>query len=335
MTPLVLIVGFLGSGKTSLMRELVPSLAERGLRPHVILNDFQNASVDATYFESLAETVAPINGSCVCCESFEELIGVLEAQRLDERSIVLLESNGVTDSIGLIEQLSLRPECARYTMPVQISVVDAKRWQQRSWHNNLEREQVTTARFVRLTWQDVADEKRISEVRASLGEIVPEAELLALDELADALEATQEESRDWPPRRLTERMEGETHHHHHDDEHDHDHEHEHGHVHDHGRYHFASWEHPLPPEVDPRVFFETMNDLPPEVLRCKGVVRLAEPERRRLLFQKVGEDDLMASALPDERGIEPMIIFIGASLPVDDLRARVERLKEAGASAAT
>jgi len=39
MLPLLVITGFLGTGKTSLLRELLPQLEESGITPHVILND--------------------------------------------------------------------------------------------------------------------------------------------------------------------------------------------------------------------------------------------------------------------------------------------------------
>ncbi len=324
------------------MRDLVPRLVERGLRPHVVLNDFQNARVDATYFEGLATSVAPINGTCVCCDSFEELVETLQSQALDEKSILLLEANGTTDSVELIEQLSLRPECARYTMPIQVSLVDAKRWQKRHWHNDLEQEQVASANFLKLTWQDKTKEERVEQVRLQLSELAPGAEVVETDGLVDALVATQCESAPWPPRRLTARESGEDEHHHHDHEHthdhghnhshDHSHAHDHHHEHDHSKYHFASWEHPLPSEVDPQTFYNQLNDLPPEVLRCKGIVRLAQQNGKRLIFQKVGSDDLLASELPDTNGIEPMIIFVGASLPIPELRSRVQRLETATTS---
>ena len=74
MTPLVLLVGFLGSGKTSLLRKTLPALKERGILSKVILNDYQNARVDSAALADLVEAIVPIAGSCVCCESAEELL---------------------------------------------------------------------------------------------------------------------------------------------------------------------------------------------------------------------------------------------------------------------
>ncbi len=46
MTPLLLVTGFLGSGKTSLLRRLLPRLNDAGLATHVVLQDFVNAVLD-------------------------------------------------------------------------------------------------------------------------------------------------------------------------------------------------------------------------------------------------------------------------------------------------
>ncbi len=43
MTPLVVIVGFLGSGKTTFLKSLLPELKSQRVAPRVIINDYQNA----------------------------------------------------------------------------------------------------------------------------------------------------------------------------------------------------------------------------------------------------------------------------------------------------
>lgn len=318
MTPLVLLVGFLGAGKTTLMRDLVPRLVERGLRPHVVINDYQNARVDASYFQGLAEAVAPINGSCVCCESFADLIATLDAQELDERSVLLLESNGTTDSVDLVEQLSLRPELRRYTMPVQISVIDAKRWQRRFWHSGLERDQVTTASYLFLTRTDEIAADKLEKVRGDLRGIVPQADFADGAALAEVLAAVRKNASKLPQRR--EKHAGDSccgsnhgHHHHHDEE---------GMV----CQQFASWECALPPVVDAEAFRGIMAELPDTVLRAKGVVRLSDAPDQRLIFQKVAGGEMLATPLDDAIDLEPMAIFVGPAVPMDDVRERMAKL---------
>ena len=45
--PLLIISGFLGAGKTTLLRRILAELDARELRSDVILNDFENATIDA------------------------------------------------------------------------------------------------------------------------------------------------------------------------------------------------------------------------------------------------------------------------------------------------
>jgi len=119
MTPLILLVGFLGSGKTTYLRRLLPELRERGIDPHVIINDYQNARVDAELLRELADSIVPISGSCVCCGSRDELLGVLDKFEHAPNRAVVIETNGTTDSEELIELLSLEPGVARFTHPSQ------------------------------------------------------------------------------------------------------------------------------------------------------------------------------------------------------------------------
>ncbi|HRJ73721.1 MAG TPA: GTP-binding protein, partial [Terrimicrobiaceae bacterium] len=137
MTPLVLLVGFLGSGKTTFLKGILPALQERRLRPAVIINDYQNARVDAEQLTGLASEVSAISGDCVCCGSREELVSALERFEHAPGRIVLVETNGTTDSEQLIEMLALEPALKAFSLPVQLSVVDAQRWQKRFWHNAL------------------------------------------------------------------------------------------------------------------------------------------------------------------------------------------------------
>jgi G3E family GTPase len=70
MPPLVLLVGFLGSGKTTFLKALLPLLKEHCVVPRVIIN-YQNAEVDAEQLVAFVDRVEAIRGSCICCSSNE------------------------------------------------------------------------------------------------------------------------------------------------------------------------------------------------------------------------------------------------------------------------
>ena len=75
MEAIITIVGFLGAGKTTLLKQLVHSFVKNEWQPFVILNDYENAYLDAQQFKNQIEDeyLKPLNGSCLCCNGINEL----------------------------------------------------------------------------------------------------------------------------------------------------------------------------------------------------------------------------------------------------------------------
>ena len=301
MIPLVTIVGFLGAGKTTFLKAIIPHLSAQGIKPHVIINDFQNARVDATYFKDIAETVVPINGSCVCCGSFEELIRVLGELKVEKDGIVLLESNGVTDSITLIENLSLRKECEHYTKPLQISIVDTKSWQKRDWHDELELEQISTASFIYLSKTKNSSKTRFNKVFEDVKIKSPHAQIMELEEITNELVEVTRPTANATHFKSSTNVNGKKH------------------AHNHTKYHFNSWECSLPSSVIQKSFYRKLKQLPKEVIRAKGIVRIKDLSNQKFIFQKV-EDDILVQPVSESHQIDPLIICIGSNLPIHKLK---------------
>ncbi|GAB4252968.1 MAG: GTP-binding protein [Candidatus Methylacidiphilales bacterium] len=188
MIPLILLSGFLGSGKTSFLRRLAPALAARGIIPSIVLNDFQNARVDAATLDGLAEVIAPIQGSCVCCGSREEFLDLLAEVAVPERGALLVETNGTTDTPELLEMLAVDRRAARFAPPVQIGLIDLKRWQKRGWNNALESDQIRTASYLAFSRADQVSEERAAAVRAAVSTINPTALTVDPESFAELVE---------------------------------------------------------------------------------------------------------------------------------------------------
>lgn len=332
MTPLVLLVGFLGAGKTTVLRRLLPDLISAGLRPSVILNDYQNARVDAEYFREMEAVVHPISGSCVCCGSRQDLLDALDAMELGPQSVVLVETNGTTDAEELVGFLAADPGLRHYTLPWQISVVDAKRWQKRFWHNGLEADQVKTASVVILGHLDEVGEERGAVVRSALERSGTAAPILGLEQVVkEVTELTAEvspfEDRLAPAQSTCCSHSAEEHHHHidhhhdhHDEENAHHREHDHLHHHEAARHHFAACEVALPALLAEADLRRALAGMPEEVLRAKGLAYLrasAGGEPEWFIFQKIGRfDEVQLAPLGGEPAVEvPLAVFIGGQLP--------------------
>ena len=317
MTPLVLLVGFLGSGKTTVLKRLLPLLRDHGIEPYVVINDYQNAQVDAEQLRGLAAEIAAISGDCVCCGSREELLAELEKFEHSPGRVALVETNGTTDSEMLIETLSLERSLRHFSLPVQLSVIDAQRWQKRFWHNALEREQARTASRLFLARSDVVKAARLIEVEESFERHRVRGKRVSIEDFAGELVALSVELAPAGERSLESRAHPNHHHHHDTEEH-----------HDHSEHHFSSLELPLPDRVAKNAFSEFLRNLPEEIIRAKGLVRFIEDPGEFFVFQKVDrfEEPQFFPIGKAPRINKPLALFIGPDLPEERLRTSIAGL---------
>lgn len=315
MIPLVLLAGFLGAGKTRFLSELIPQLNNAGIRVRVVLNDFENANIDAERLSAVNALITPLNGECVCCATLPELMETLQAVPPDPESVLLIEANGATDAVELIANLTTDRRVSHFTPPLQVTVVDAGRWQKRWWHNELERSQTSTATHVFLNWTDKLSADKRTAVETSIREITPRAEFTSPLNFASTLTALVEKVRDTPLRRTTlptaTLANGVTHNHHHA----------------HETNPFASIALSLPATIEREAFLEFVRSLPKEVVRAKGLVRFENepgamyvwnrlPNRKRIELDRV---------YPHESA-QPNALFIGVAMPTGDLATRISAL---------
>jgi G3E family GTPase len=184
---IVVIVGFLGAGKTSLLTLLVEQYSAAGWDPYVILNDYENAQLDAQQLGrsvSLARIKA-LTGSWICCSGINELREAVNRIPERERGLTLIEANGTTDACSLMGFLGVGLH-ERFKPPVQISVVDVKNWQRRQRssvsifgkdYNELEASQVRVSSLVVLTHLDAVSDQRRRDVQDNLRNLNPHATL--------------------------------------------------------------------------------------------------------------------------------------------------------------
>jgi len=318
MIPSVLIAGFLGAGKTRFLSEIIPLLHRRGVRVRVLLNDFENASIDAARLGALHALVTPLNGECVCCGSLRELMEALRAVPTDPGSVLLIEANGATEADELLGYLTMDRGLSHFTPPLQLTVIDAGRWQKRWWYKTLERSQTSTATHVQLNWTHRLAAERLRRVEQEVRDVAPRASFTTPSAFADALTALVAQVRGVAlrksllpmareveadaPRRSTQHA---------------------AHVHP-----FASAALPLPQIVRRDAFLRFARELPPSVVRAKGLVRFSDLPNEMMVWNRMpnrGRVQLDRS-WPHAEAI-PTALFIGVMLPLDELQARMDALR--------
>jgi G3E family GTPase len=295
--PIVIVSGYLGAGKTTFLREIIPQLVGSSRPPYVILNDFSNAEVDSALLREVAPDVTPVSGGCICCDSSTSLIKALEKIPDGLDPIVFIEANGTTDPFPLIELVTLDTALADRFGPVyQITVVNESRWQKRlfSWDKRIERAQAATASHLLTNRSDKASLKQQLRVKTDLQSLNPNAvrttttdfirELLAISKGSTAKLNSAEPI---------------------------------GHAH-----HHLALRLDLPPMRED-ILIRWLLSFPPEVLRIKGLVRLLDdPTDNACFFQRTddewGNPSLIKTFMPE--GADPCAVFIGNGMDETKIR---------------
>ena len=243
MTKIDVFSGFLGAGKTTLIKKLLKEALD-GSKTVLIENEFGEIGIDGGFLKEAGIEIKEMNSGCICCSlvgdfgtSLREVITTYAPER------ILIEPSGV----GKLSDVLKAVEGVAGELDVQVNsavaVVDASKAKMYSKNfGEFFINQIEYAGTIILSRTDKASDAKIAECVAMIREHNSKATIITtpLDQLdgkavletiegADSLEEMMAEM-------LEHAHEHEHHHHHEDGEechcHDHEHEHEHHHHHE-------------------------------------------------------------------------------------------------------
>lgn len=243
MTKIDVFSGFLGAGKTTLIKKLI-SEAYKGQKLVLIENEFGEIGIDGGFLQDAGINITEMNSGCICCSlvgDFGKALNQVIEQYHPDR--ILIEPSGVgklSDVIGAVNKVTNEEVTLGYT----VAVADAgkvKVYMKNfgEFYNN----QIETASTIILSRTDSIPQAKLDAAVAQLREhnavatiVTTPWSALTGDQLMEAMEGkvslAAELARMEMERLNQEDEEEEHHHHHHDDDHDHEEEHHHHHDHD-------------------------------------------------------------------------------------------------------
>ena len=93
--PALVVSGFLGSGKTTLVRYLLESAQAEGVRVAIVSNEIGELGIDRALLGSGGEAFVELEGGCVCCELSDDLVETLQQLHDEVRpDRIVIETSG-------------------------------------------------------------------------------------------------------------------------------------------------------------------------------------------------------------------------------------------------
>ena len=274
MTKIDIVSGFLGAGKTTLIKKLLAD-ALVGTRVVLIENEFGEIGIDGGFLKESGIEIREMNSGCICCSlvgdfgaSLKEVMEKYSPER------ILIEPSGVGKLSDVMKAVSDAAEGSEMALNSAVAVVDASKC--KMYIKNFGEffvNQIAYAGTIVLSRTDKISEERIEECVALLREynekatiITTPIALLSGKQILDTIEGTsdlQQQMLEDAKAEPDEYEEHEHHHHHHDDDDDDEDEHEHHHhhhddddedededEHEHHHHHHHDHDEHAEPEVD-------------------------------------------------------------------------------------
>lgn len=256
--------GYLGAGKTSLVNHLLRTTGERFA---VLVNDFGAINIDESLITSADDQTINLANGCICCSLVDGFANALQrVQDLpDPPPRLVIEASGVADP-ALVAAYGHGPGLA---LDGVIVVVDAETIQARAvdeYVGDTVRLQLAAADLVVLNKLDLVDVRTEAAARSVVAGLAAGAPVLdAVEARVPAevvlgqtpLDRPPSTAGPHPPAVLADDV-------------------------------FESWSFATDAAIDRTDLDLALADLPADVLRLKGIVRLADRPEERVVVQRVG-----------------------------------------------
>lgn len=113
-TPILLLTGYLGSGKTTLVNHILTN--ERGIKFAVIVNDIGEVNIDADLIQrggivgSKNDSLVALQNGCICCTLKMDLVKQIdEILAMDKFDYIVIEASGICEPAPIAQTICSIP----------------------------------------------------------------------------------------------------------------------------------------------------------------------------------------------------------------------------------
>ncbi len=254
MTKIDVFSGFLGAGKTTLIRKLIKE-GYKGEKLVLIENEFGEIGIDGGFMKDAGIEITEMNQGCICCSLVGDfgkaLVQVLEKFTPDR---ILIEPSGVGKLSDVLKAV-MDVDSGDIKLNSYTTVADASKIKMYMKNfGEFYKNQIESAKTIVLSRSQKLSEEKLADAVKMIRELNEHATIVTTpwDDLTGgqillAMETENKFAEDLLKEELAHRHDDDDddeccchdheHHHDHDEEHEHDHEHHHDHDHDHDEEH--------------------------------------------------------------------------------------------------
>lgn len=183
MIDVYLFSGFLGSGKTSLLVNVISQLKEQGKKPAVFMNEFGDLPIDSQAVDEEVPLKELLDG-CICCTGSEkteaQLQGLLAEN--DDIDVILIETTGAAHPVEALDAVYSPLFADQLQVKGIVTVVDSKLWLNRDTLTPRIRalftEQIKHAHLLLANKADLLTESELATITMELANFNPTVPVL-------------------------------------------------------------------------------------------------------------------------------------------------------------